>query len=241
MMNSNVAPVRFVLAVGLATLLPGLATAAFAYEAQPGVSDAIVHAVRERLRADVRVRLEELRVQLAARAESQAAADPIDGISAIPDHGARLGQGVRFTLWAGDRRIGSAVARVLVTGESIVASRALAQGDAISAADVRRVAQDLPELPLRRLPEMEDLLGARLRRDVAAGEILTSAVVQIPSAVRSGDDVTVTVKVGRVEVASVGRASGSGMVGDVIRVTPHGTKAMRRARIVAAGAVEIVQ
>src|SRR5688572_33164231 len=97
-MNGNLSPIRFVLAVGLAALLLGLATAAFAYEAQPGVSDAIVHAVRERLRADVRVRLEELRVSVAAPVAA-------DAISALPDLGARVGQGVRFTLWAGDRRI----------------------------------------------------------------------------------------------------------------------------------------
>jgi flagella basal body P-ring formation protein FlgA len=233
-MNGNLSPIRFVLAVGLATLLLGLATAAFADEAQPGVGDAIVHAVRERLRADVHVRLEELRVSVGAHVAA-------GGIRAMPDLGARLGQGVRFTLWAGDRRIGSAVARVLVNGESIVASRALARGDAITPADVRRIAQDLPDIPLRRLPEMADVIGSRLRRDVAAGEVLTSALVQIPAAVRSGDEVTVTVTVGTVAVASVGRASGSGMVGDVIRVTPRGTKAMRRARIVAAGAVEILQ
>ena len=227
-------PIRFVLAGALATLLVGPAPAAFAYEAQPGVGDAIVHAVRERLRADVQVRLEDLRVSVASAASGGA-------ISAIPDHGSRVGQGVRFTLWDGDRRIGSASATVLVNAESIVAARALARGDAVAAADVRRLTQDLPAMPLRRLPEMADVIGSRLRRDVAAGEVLTASVVQIPSAVRSGDDVTVTVKVGKVEVAGVGRASGSGMVGDVIRVTPHGTRAMRRARIVANGAVEIIQ
>jgi flagella basal body P-ring formation protein FlgA len=225
---------RFALAVGLAAMLPGPASIAFAYEAQPGVSDAIVHAVRERLRADVDVRLQELRVTVAGRTAA-------DAISAIPDPAARIGQGVRFTLWTGDKRIGSATAMVMVHGTSIVASRALSRGDAITAADVRRMAQDLPEMPLRRLPQMDEVLGARLRRDVAAGEIITAALVQIPPAVKSGDDVSVTVKVGAVEVAGVGRAASTGMIGDVIRVTPHGTKAMRRARIVAAGAVEIVQ
>jgi len=233
-MNANLSQVRFVLALAVATPLPGAATAAFAYEAQPGVSDAIVHAVRERLRADVHVRLEDLRVSMAAPAAA-------DAISAIPDAAARVGQGVRFTLWTGDKRVGSAVAKVMVNGTPIVASRALARGDAITAADVRRAALDLPDMPLRRLPEMDEVVGSRLRRDVAAGEVVTAAIVQIPPAVRSGDDVSVTVKVGTVEVAGVGRASGSGLVGDVIRVTPHGTRAMRRARIVAAGAVEILQ
>lgn len=231
----NNVSLRFVFASALApALLLGLADAARAYEAQPGVSDAIVHAVRERLRADVHVRLEELRISVAARAAA-------DAISAIPDPGARIGQGVRFTLWTGDKRIGSAVAKVMVNATPIVAARPLSRGDAITGADVRLTALDLTDMPLRRLPEMDEVIGSRLRRDVAAGEILSAAIVQIPQAVRSGDDVTVTVKVGAVEVAGVGRASSSGMVGDVIRVTPRGTKAMRRARIVAAGAVEIVQ
>ena len=233
-MNGNQPSIRFVPVLGLVTLLLGVASAAVAYEAQPGVSDAIVQAVRERLRADVQVRLEDLRVTLAARASA-------DAISAIPDATGRVGQGVRFTLWDGDKRVGSAVARVMVNGSAIVAARALSRGDAVTAADVRRIAQDLPDMPLRRLPQMDEVVGGRLRRDVAAGELLTPALVQIPPAVRTGDDVTVTVKVGTVEVAGVGRASGTGMVGDVIRVTPRGTRTVHRARIVAAGAVEIVK
>jgi flagella basal body P-ring formation protein FlgA len=39
-----------------------------------------------------------------------------------------------------------------------------------------------------------------------------------PPAVRSGDEVTVKVSIGAVEVTGVGVASGSGQAGDVIRI-----------------------
>jgi len=59
--------------------------------------------------------------------------------------------------------------------------------------------------------------------------------------VRSGDSVDVTVRIGVVTVTGTAIASGSGQVGDVIRVIqPHGSRLLT-ARIVGTGAVEIVQ
>jgi flagella basal body P-ring formation protein FlgA len=102
------------------------------------------------------------------------------------------------------------------------------------------------------VPDLGEAVGLTARRDIAAGELLTEAVLQFPPLVRTGDPVSVTVKVGSVEITSKGIASGSGHEGDLIRVTPvaAGTPGRRssgpgvrplKARITGPGAVEIVQ
>jgi flagella basal body P-ring formation protein FlgA len=78
------------------------------------------------------------------------------------------------------------------------------------------------------------------RRDIAAGEPLTQAVLQVPLAVRSGDEVTLTVVAGTVQVATKALATSSGHEGDMVRVIPEGGRALK-ARITRPGAVEVVQ
>ena len=121
------------------------------------------------------------------------------------------------------------------------AARRIARDEAID-----RDAIDLSDGPLRGLAikpllPVEALSGLAARRDIAAGEPLTAAVLRVPPAVKSGDTVDVTVRIGVVSVTGTAVASGSGQVGDVIRIMqPHSSRLLA-ARIVGMGAVEIVQ
>jgi flagella basal body P-ring formation protein FlgA len=175
---------------------------------------------------------------------------PQNGLVATIEPGSRLGRPIRFILFAGSRRVGSAVARLDVIGQAPRARRALARDEEITAADVDVASIEITNVMLRRMPELSDVIGAHARRDIVAGELLTNALVVIPPAVKSGDEVRVTVTVGAVQVSGVGRASGSGRVGDTIRVllrpsaspgqvtTPSNRRPVS-ARIVGRGAVEI--
>ena len=70
---------------------------------------------------------------------------------------------------------------------------------------------------------------------------MTAAVLRVPPVVRTGDTVDVTVRIGVVSVTGTATASGSGQVGDIIRIMqPHSSRLLS-ARIVGTGAVEIVQ
>lgn len=163
------------------------------------------------------------------------------GLVAAPDATARLGRPARFVLSAGGVRRGVAVATVTVSCRCPRASRKIARDEAID-----RSAIDLSDGPLRGVPIRPVLAAAAMtglaaRRDIIAGEPLTAAVLRVPPVVRTGDTVDVTVRIGVVSVTGTATASGSGQVGDIIRIMqPHSSRLLS-ARIVGTGAVEIVQ
>jgi flagella basal body P-ring formation protein FlgA len=223
----------------LIVLALGIADAGARLQPAATVPVAIVRAVVHRM-GDV---------QVVVRDVSTTVVDQ-DGLVATIEPGARLGQPIRFILLANGKRVGSAVARLEVTAAAPRARRPLARDEEIAAGDIDMDRAEINNVMLQRLPEPTDVVGARARRDVRAGEVLTSALVAVPPAVRSGDEVRVTVTMGSVQVSGVGRASGSGHVGDMVRVrlrleasagqvsTPS-SRRLLNARIVGRGAVEI--
>jgi len=166
---------------------------------------------------------------------------PGSRLIAMIEPGARFGQPIRFVLSADGRRVGSVVATIAVTGEAVRARRSLARGEEVGPDDVETAVVELKNVMLRRLPVLADVVGTRARRDIAAGELVTNALVIVPPAVRSGDEVRVVVTVGPVQVSGTGRASGSGQVGDTIRVLTPSSRKPLSARITGRGAVEIVR
>ncbi len=160
---------------------------------------------------------------------------------AAPEPGSRLGRPIRFILFANGVRTGSVVARLSVTGSAVRSSRALARGEDVAADAIEIVDVELTNILLDRLPTSKELAGAHARRDIRAGEVLTDAAVIVPSVVKSGDEVRVSVATGAMEVTSVGRASGSGHVGDLIRVLMPTSRKALKARITGPGSVEIVR
>jgi flagella basal body P-ring formation protein FlgA len=195
-----------------------------------GVSLAIERAVVDRM-GDVHVVVRELSTTVADQSGLIAAIEP----------GSRLGQPIRFILTKDGRRVGSAVAKLEVIGRAPRARRAFARDEEIGAGDVDVEAGEFTHVMLRRMPDVNDVIGSRARRDIVAGELLTNALVVVPPAVRSGDEVRVTITIGAVQVSGVGRASGSGQVGDTIRVTTPSSRRLLSARIVGRGAVEIAR
>ncbi len=223
---------RTVVALLLASVMPGLAAVAFSAPSETHtVGGAIERAVRQRIGRDVTVTISELRTEVG----------DADGLIAVPDPGARTGRPAQFTIRVGTRRIGTAVARLDVSAPHLRARRAIDRGATIGADDVERVEGELKAVRLERLPNVEDLIKSQARRPIPAGEILTYAIVAAPHDIRAGDEVRVVIRVGPVEASGVGRASSSGRIGDTIRVTRAGTRVIHSARITAPGVVEILQ
>jgi flagellar basal body P-ring formation protein FlgA len=164
-----------------------------------------------------------------------------DALVALPEPGSRLGRPMRFILFAGSARVGSVVTTLAVTGSAVRSSRAVSRGESIEADAIEVVETQLKGVLLNRLPAMEDVVGAQARRDLRAGEILTTALVLVPPIVKSGDEVRVSVSTGAIQVTGVGRASGSGHVGDLIRVLVPSSRRGLTARITGPGSVEIVR
>jgi len=192
--------------------------------------DAIERAILERMGGNVSVLVTVLR--------SDVEAEPV--LRAVPDPAARARHPIRFVLTAGGVRKGTAVATVEVQARHARAARVIERDAVIGAADIEVVTGPLEDVPFKRLPELSEVVGLKARRTIRAGEPLTATVVTVPPVVQTGDEVTATVRVGRVEVHLVTIASGTGHVGDVIRVlTPAGRRPLK-ARITGPRAVEVL-
>ena len=199
------------------------------------VPAAIEHAVQQRM-GEVRVEVVDL---TGSRLPVTPAMNP--GLVARPEPGARLGRAMRFILTANGARVGSVVARLKVTGPAVLSSRSLSRGEELEADAIAVEDVELDGVLLDRLPTIEEIVGAQARRDIRAGEILTDAAVVVPPLVKSGDEVRVSVATGVIEVTGVGRASGSGRAGDLIRVLLPSSRKPLKARITGPGSVEIVR
>jgi flagella basal body P-ring formation protein FlgA len=159
---------------------------------------------------------------------------------AVPDPAGYVGQAVRFALTVNGERRGTAVAAVQVRARVARAARAIERNQVIDANAIAFVEDDLKGVRFGRLPQWADLVGARARRAIAPGVVVTSGMVAIPPAVLNGDRVTVGVTIGRVHVTGEGIASGSGRVGDVVHVRQTGRRGLLKARIMERGVVEVM-
>lgn len=161
--------------------------------------------------------------------------------TATPAPGARVGQPARFVLTPAQGSPFTVVADVSVIAGHAVAARPLSRGESLAPGDVEWKESAIDGQLLEPLPSLDEVLGARTRRAVAEGEILSATVVTRPPAVRAGDEVAIIVRSGAIEVRGVARAVSSGAIGDVIRVTTPGSREIRRARITAPATVEMVR
>ena len=232
-MNTSLTEIygRIILGVFVVAMLMGIARASFAAPIAVTPIDAIEQAVARRLGAEVAVAVTGLETNVRAQ----------QGLEALPEPGARAGQPVRFVLLARRKRVGVAVATVMVSGPHARATRAIARDEAITEADIDIVDDEWPSVPLQRMPGEADIVGLKARRNIAAGEALTGSVLDVPPLVKAGDVVTVTATVGAVQVTGAATASSSGHRGDVIRVTPRPNGRPLRARVTGEAAVEVVQ
>jgi len=209
------------------------------------VPDAIARSVQERM-GEVRVEVLELsgpmgRRDDGARVRCEGPEVRCEGPRVVPEPGSRLGRPIRFIVFENGARTGSVVATLNVSGSVVRSSRSLARGEDVASDAVEVADVELKDILLDRLPTQGEIVGAHARRSIRAGEILTDSAVLVPLVVKSGDEVRVSVSTGAVKLTSVGRASGSGHLGDVIRVLMPTSRKGLKARITGPGSVEIVR
>jgi flagella basal body P-ring formation protein FlgA len=222
-----------------------LAAAASSAEAAPiavlaatdaEVRAALVRAIEERVAvppAAVEITIEDVRIHGAVAGA---------GLRATPDAGSRAGGPMRFILHATagaarGPRVGSADAVVRLRAHYARATRPLAPGTVVAPGDITAVAGDPGRVPLQPLPQADALIGARLRRAVAAGGAIAADAVTAAPLVRSGDEVATIVRVGPVVAQGRATALEDGALGAVVRVQIE--KRRLRGRVRGAGAVEI--
>jgi flagella basal body P-ring formation protein FlgA len=229
--------------LGIALVLVSAAQAAGQTPATPALQDrvgaAIVAALVQRMGADARIVVERLEI---------ASVRDVTPIEAVPAPGARTGEVVAFALvgsvgTGASRRVvnvGRATALVRVEAPHAKAIRLIARGKDIEDADLQSVVEDVPGVPLRRLPTTEQLVGGHAVRNIAAGEVATSTAVAATPAVRSGQLVKATATIAGAQISATLVAAQGGELGAVIRVINRESRRQLRARIVAEGSVEVI-
>jgi len=236
-----VAARRLRLAAG-AVWAAALLASAIGADARPSdagrVQAAIVKAVQERMGADASVAVGDLTVSALA---------PSQGLRAVPEPAARLGHPVAFKLvgTGADRRarvVGHATAILTVDVEHVRMRTLVERGRAIAEDDVA-VSDDAlpPSLPLRRVPRLREVVGARALASLAAGEVVTAQAVASRPAVRSGDLVRARARAGTAIVVAALTAAQDGVEGAVIRVVNKESRRELRARVVGPGEVEVIR
>lgn len=202
-----------------------------------GVRTAIAQAVAERFHvASVQVAVGELR----ADATVEALAASVEGLVAVPDPGARTGRPVQFTLRAANRYVGIAVANVTVSAPHVRTSAPVERDAAVTAEAVQEQDGEVSGVRFEPLPRLDEVIGAHARRALATGEVVSESVVIVPEAVRAGDEVKVVARVGALEAWGVGRATASGRVGDVVRITRGSARGLQPARVLSPGVVQVL-
>jgi flagella basal body P-ring formation protein FlgA len=191
---------------------------------------AIADAVSRRLGSEVTVSVESLQTTVAAEAR----------LEALPEPNARTGMQTRFFLSVDGKRRGVAVATVRAAARFPRAAHAIARGEALTPEDIDNREGELESILFKRLPESGDLVGLTARRNIAVGEPLTGALVEVPPVVKSGDPVTVAATVRNVHATASGIASGSGSIGDTIQVVQKGRPRPIRVRITGPATVEVI-
>jgi flagella basal body P-ring formation protein FlgA len=110
----------------------------------------------------------------------------------------------------------------------------------VPAEAVQEQTGEVADVRFEPLPRLDDVVGAHARRPLAVGEVLSHALVAAPDAVQAGDEVKVVARMGALEAWGVGRASGSGRVGDVVRITRGSARGLQRAIVLSPGVVQVL-
>lgn len=159
---------------------------------------------------------------------------------AKPDPAARLGRPVRFTLVTESGANLPATAAVSVTSPLVVTTRLVARGEILKAEDLDDTPRVLTDLPIRRLPQLGELVGSRALRDLPAGEPVPGNAVALRRKVEPGDVVTVVAAAGAVEVTATFVAADGGQPGSVIRVVNPERRRFLRGRVRTDGKIEVI-
>lgn len=121
----------------------------------------------------------------------------------------------------------------------LVSARPIGRGQRIVAEDLRRERREVGGLSQRPLIEPAEALGKQAARAIAANEILTPALVELPVAVKRGVAVKMLYETPRLAVEARGRALEDGRVGEIIRVKNPSSGKVVEAKVVDAHTVRV--
>lgn len=121
----------------------------------------------------------------------------------------------------------------------LVARRSLRRGEVPLAADFDRSRRRVPGLAAEFVAEPDALGGQRLRRAIAAGEPLATAMLESPPLVRRGQSVTAVTRAAGIEVRLSAEAMANAAAGDRLRLRNPTTGRLLDGTVQPDGTVEV--
>lgn len=220
-------PLLFQLATAAPAALPDAAS----------IEAALVAAVRARIGDEAEVEIADLHVPPSFAGVA---------VHARLDPGARLGSTVHFNLAnvdGGQAPVFTASARaaVRVVVPHLHARHAIARGDDITDDNVVLVEHAIDTGAFEARPGTEAVGASRAARVLAADACLTRTSLVLLPAVQAGQEVDAIARVSGVEVVARLVAAERGHVGSLVRVVNPQSRRSLKARVVAAGVVEVIQ
>jgi flagella basal body P-ring formation protein FlgA len=163
---------------------------------------------------------------------------PLSGLSAYSEN-AVVWKG--YVLYTAARRFDTWVSvRVRVNETHLKAQGAIRAGEKLTAGRWRAESYSGPPVRDQVLSDASQVAGLVARRDFADGAPLLGNFFETPKAVERGDTVAVSAGVGSAQIEAPGEALGSGGYGEVIVVRNPRSNRTFKARITAAGKVEVL-
>lgn len=130
-------------------------------------------------------------------------------------------------------------AEISVFAKALVAARPLARGAGLTPGNVTLVETDVSRLGHGYLETPADIDGLVTRRPVAAGTVLTSAMIKAPLLVKRGDRVRLVSGEGPIQVEMLGEAIEAAARGDRVRVRALDSKRVVEGWVVSASVVKM--
>jgi flagella basal body P-ring formation protein FlgA len=105
-----------------------------------------------------------------------------------------------------------------VWSDVILTAKPLGRFQPIGYDDLQIKKMDLARVPSSAIVDLDQVVGSRTRRSIAANCILRKDHVEIPPVVKRGDVVSVVAESAHLKISAKGRAKENGSVGDRIKV-----------------------
>jgi flagella basal body P-ring formation protein FlgA len=149
---------------------------------------------------------------------------------------------VRVALSRDGRPVRSLVVPVDVTATRrvLVAARPIRAGERIESDALRLEERSSAGLPRDALTDPTAAIGLRSRRHLSAGRALRSSRLELPTAVRRGQQVKLVLAAAGLRIESLGRAREDGNPGDWIQVQNLSSRRAVMARVGADGVLHVV-
>ena len=121
----------------------------------------------------------------------------------------------------------------------LTTNRFIPRGTRLAATDLRQERRDIGSLPGGYETEANRLVGKVLRRPLQPGTVISPRMVVSPPMIRRGDQVTLLISHGGIEVSSLGVALRDAGLGDHVRIRNKSSDRIVEGTVVAAHRVKV--